>query len=531
MSDTYSVGDKDERTSKTSGLSSLFHRAADKLPAVSSLPHLARQQAVHLNPQQLKETVKLQLLIKSLSGVVQDHQALARERQLYSKNLFTWSRDETGGDLFDICDRIAFLEFKQSEFELDAAAKVEQARILLKDIRNFENDLVPRRRNASNVSTKIAALRKDNNKKNEEQIAKLSAELQQLEQENATFEASFDTLKRSKLHEAFSLKFSAQKELAEKSALVAGYGALLLQGMETDGVGADYKGENRTAQVKAELEAALQAWTPSPTPKLSENAGSGFLSRSDSRSFGTTHASQLAQLETSGAAIPSHSHAGPAVPPHTQSQTLQQHQDPFHDAHAASSATSSHPPPLPTRTHMSPTPASPTGPSDFPINLSPVARPASSTHPIGSPPRELPVDLPPPGVDPAGGAGIAPPEPTVAETGAPIAGTGGPASGVLRPRGNSLALEREKEQAKKDKGREETFNAAGWGGGAAPTSGQASMPGAFGFGAASDVGSSSVGHDGERLPGYGEGDDEAARARDRAEEILAQEREAKAAAH
>ncbi|GAA5890169.1 hypothetical protein JCM6882_009247 [Rhodosporidiobolus microsporus] len=535
-SDSYSIGSEDPTQRKQGGLSSLFHRTKDRLPELSSFPHTIRQGAVLLNPNQLAETRNLQLAIKAYSGVVHDYQALSREGQVFSKALFTWSKEDKGADIVDVCDRLSFLQFKTAELQLEAAGKLEQSRAILKDIRNFENDLVPRRRNAASTAAKIASLQKEQKKtaKVEEQIGKLTAELAQLEAENATFEASFDTLKRQKLHEFATLQFAAQKELGEKLAIVSGYGDLLLQGMETDGVGEQYKGHQRTARVKVELEQALSNWRPSP-------------------SFGETHSIQLSELDSSSTASPfsSHDHAslsaaqGRVVPP------IPGHQDPFHDAHASSSSSSGGgAPPLPRRPSPQPSPThalSPSSPpADFPINLSPTARPAAADlAAIGSPPHEVSIPLPPPGVDPSTGEGMAPPEPTVAETGAPKLGTGGPSSGQLRPRGNSLA--KEKQKAEEQHGHDaiasaavqgsgssvmshETYDPAGWGGSDAGVP----MPGGFGHPlsqvptVATSGSTVEGGEGGERLPGYGEGDDEAARARERAEQILADERERKA---
>lgn len=150
---------------------------------------------------------------------------------------------------------------------------------------------MPRRRNQHNLATRIATLQKEvaaatskrSDRKYEDQVTKLQAELQAVAAENATYETSFSVLKRTKLHEAFSLQCEAQKELGEKLAVIAGYGELLLQGMETDGTGPDYAGKDRTARVKAELEQALQQWSPSPMPRLSDTGASGLLDRSDTR--------------------------------------------------------------------------------------------------------------------------------------------------------------------------------------------------------------------------------------------------------
>lgn len=139
------------------------------------------------------------------------------------------------------------------------------------------------------------------------------------------------------------------------------------------------------------------------------------------------------------------------------------------------------------------------------------------------------IPSPPPGAE---NFGLAPKEPTVAETGEPIIGTGGPSSGQLRPRTSSLSQQQQQQQKQKAS----TFDAAGWGGNHPDNSG---MPGGFGSSGAFGFETSSSnlnrnstisgggGPEGEDLPAYGDGDEEAQAARDRAEQILAEERERK----
>lgn len=123
----------------------------------------------------------------------------------------------------------------------------------------------------------------------------MSADLQQLEREDSTFESSLEVLKRTKLHEAFTLHFAAQRELGEKLAVVGGYGELLLQGMETGGVGEQYDGQEKAAKIRAEVVETLNAWSKPliPTPELKLD-GSSFLGRSETQcvfpsSFSSSH--------------------------------------------------------------------------------------------------------------------------------------------------------------------------------------------------------------------------------------------------
>ncbi|KPV74582.1 uncharacterized protein RHOBADRAFT_54381 [Rhodotorula graminis WP1] len=559
------MSENDKPTTRTS-ISSLLSRAQERVPPLSALPHLARQGAARVDPRQHAETLQLQLVIKSLSGCVQDRHALAREQQVFAKQLFTWSRDDDGLDVADTCDRLAWMLFKTSELEQECANKVEESRAILKDIRNMENDLVPRRRNEKQLANKIATLSKEAaaattskaDLKASEQLHKLRAEHAQVEAENRTFEQSFAVLKRQKLHEAFSRQFMAQRALGDKSALVAAYGELLLQGLETQGAGNEYKGKERTARVKVELEAALAGWTPGPAPELNEQAhddGASVLNHSDTRSFGETHGPQLSQLDSHGppSSAPS-SHDSPANA-FAHAPALAHHHHISHppplatlhsqaelDTSSFSSSSSHHgvPPPLPPRA-SSPSPSSipPPLPARASQPLSPGAASRinlSPTSPVlpTSPTRAataVAVDLSPPGVDTS--PGMAPPEPTVAETGAPILGTGGPSSGTLSPRRNSTL-------SGSGSGSTSSFATAHAHAhepipaGAAPQSAipPLSMPGTFdaaGWGSSSSLDGQSGEHErNEDLPAYGEGDDEARRAREQAEKILAQERERKA---
>jgi len=137
---------------------------------------------------------------------------------------------------------------------------------------------------------------------------------------------------------------------------------------------------------------------------------------------------------------------------------------------------------------------------------------------------------------------MAPPEPTVAETGAPILGTGGPSSGTLSPRRGSIRRPSDATSTLSGSTFATAHAQEPVPAGAAPQSAipPLSMPGTFdpaGWGSSSSTSDVHLGeqHDErgrndelDELPAYGEGDDEARRAREQAEAILAQERESKA---
>ncbi|KAL8278447.1 hypothetical protein RQP46_009137 [Phenoliferia psychrophenolica] len=229
---------------------------------------------------------------------------------------------------------------------------------------------------------------------------------------------------------AEAVQFEAQRELGEKLAIVASYGTLLLQGMD-GGIGDEYTGQERTAAIRGHTANALEQWNPAhpyvPTPEL-PSGGSSFLGRSDTGSFGSTHAHELSQLD----------HA--SLPPQPSPSFAQ-------TGHSSDNTPLSTPPILPTRPVPIPVPNA---------SLSSASHQSSSSAslPSGVPPINLAPTSPPPiptatfspPLSPSSAAQQAvtsptlpaipgvPAGPTVAETGEPIVGTGGPASGQLAPR-------------------------------------------------------------------------------------------------
>ncbi|KAM0755725.1 hypothetical protein T439DRAFT_10792 [Meredithblackwellia eburnea MCA 4105] len=275
------------------GLSGLFSKVQghldklglDKLPAVDQIQSNIRQQMTAHNPRQQAETLKLQLALKAAGGVAQNLESLGREEQLYSKNLFQWGKDEDGEDLKDLTDRLAYLIFKSAEVQKAQAERIKQSRLALKDVRNFENELQPRRAKRAALAAKLQQL-KTSSKTAGSQVQQVEADLAQLTQEEETFSESLAVLKRQKLHEAFRVHFEGQREMGEKLAVIAGYAEVLLNGMETSGVGKDYDGMEKTAAVRASVAEKLDAYNPAtpliPTPQL--QLGSSFLGRQDTGS-------------------------------------------------------------------------------------------------------------------------------------------------------------------------------------------------------------------------------------------------------
>ncbi|SCV70510.1 BQ2448_1904 [Microbotryum intermedium] len=412
------------------GVGSFQHTLeADRGPTRGSSPPCnRRQQAASIN--QHAETVKLHMAIKAQRGVVLDEQALARELALYSKHIYLWGQDENfehAADVVDISDRLAYLLLASSELHAAHATKVEQARIPLKVLRNHQNnEIVPKRREQESLQRRLDAIKDKTSAKSSDEAARLQAELYAVELELHSKELEAERLKRKQLNETFGLMFEAQKELGEKQAMIAGYGALFLREFES-GFGAHYQGQERTAQIKGELGEALKAWTPDrpliPLPTLS-SGGSRWLGRQETGSLHETHGEQLNAVHPESPALASTQSSPspvpvrrvPPPPPSISDQSFMavagattsssSSGDAFQQPAIMRSASSS----SATRINLSPTP----------VDLGPHYTPPTSPLPA----------------DPIEGVPLGP---TVAETGTPIVGSGGPITGQLRPRAPSNA--------------------------------------------------------------------------------------------
>lgn len=360
------------------------------------------------------------------------------------------------------------------------AKKLEEARTCLKEIRNYENSLKDQRDRRTQLEAQIGKLRTASKPDSHQadKIADLQDDLDQLAAAGtpiAAAEAKVNSLRRTKLAQAYKLQFAGLQELGEKTAIVASYGQALISGWDVSETAGktDYVDGERTAAVRSGMESALAAWTPAkayiPAPTISTG------SKSYAPSFHESHSHELARIPTETNPIVEHNNAfdsyyqqpdSPGVPPAGSGVGTTNT--------AAAAAAAAQPPALPARVQHTgsstasavPIPgafnqSSATGAPAAAAIGSSSAYTSAAPNPTASNPfadqlNNSPSDLPAPAAvhsttssglrDPfssASGTGhtstsaasIAEQSgslPTVAETGAPITGTGGPSSGVLR---------------------------------------------------------------------------------------------------
>jgi len=137
---------------------------------------------------------RLQRLIKSASGLVTAHEAAGRERLAVAAQLSEWG-EQTGDEaVSDVSDKVGVVLAELGEQEDAYAHALDDARALLKAVRNTERSVQPSRDGRARVADDIAKL-----KSREPQSARLvilEQELVRAEAENLVAEAQLSNVVR-----------------------------------------------------------------------------------------------------------------------------------------------------------------------------------------------------------------------------------------------------------------------------------------------------------------------------------------------
>ncbi|KAL4064891.1 Eisosome component PIL1-domain-containing protein [Scleroderma yunnanense] len=350
--------------------------------------------------QQYTNTTPLQRIITTEKGVALDLDSLSTDAKAQSKELYTWGQAEDP-DLKDVTDRLAYLNFVQGSLASSLAIKFDEARSPLKALRDAEAAITPKRNIRAGIQTRIRRLEHSQEKNAERQIAELSDQLARAEKNDEPHEKEILILKRKAIRDSERVKWDAIREYGEKLILLAQAAKPIVDALPTlpPTPTNPYTGASQTAAARAALQTVLDHYKPGQLtlPPLGAD-----LSRSDTRSFGESHASELSTITTPG------EHPGlPITPP--PSGAVQQSEKSTHS-----------PPPI--------NPAA--------LNQSAASIPAHSSS-VAAP---VPILAHATTEDPAIPEGL----PTVAETGVPLSAGPegpGPARGSLKDvRSGSQAL-------------------------------------------------------------------------------------------
>ncbi|KAH3902990.1 related to Sphingolipid long chain base-responsive protein LSP1 [Saccharomycodes ludwigii] len=206
---------------------------------------------------------RLNALVKTEKSILQSWELVAVEKRDAAKQLSLWGMDNDD-DVSDVTDKLGVLLYELGDLEDQFIDKYDQYRLTLKSIRNIEASVQPSRDRKQKITDVIAGLKyKD---PNSPKLAVLEQELVRAEAESLVAEAQLSNITREKLKASFAYLFDSYKELAEKNALIAGYGKALLELLDdspvTPGEGRPiYDGYEASKQIIVDAEAALDNWT------------------------------------------------------------------------------------------------------------------------------------------------------------------------------------------------------------------------------------------------------------------------------
>lgn len=206
---------------------------------------------------------KLSQLVTTEKGVLRSMEVVANERRAAARQLSLWGVDNDD-DVSDVTDKLGVLIYELGELQDQFIDKYDQYRVTLKSIRNIEASVQPSRDRKEKITDEIAHL-----KYKDPQSAKipvLEQELVRAEAESLVAEAQLSNITREKMKAAFNYQFDSIRELAEKFALIAGYGKALLELLDDSPVTpgetrAAYDGYEASRQIIMDAEVALESWT------------------------------------------------------------------------------------------------------------------------------------------------------------------------------------------------------------------------------------------------------------------------------
>ncbi|PCH33799.1 hypothetical protein WOLCODRAFT_135329 [Wolfiporia cocos MD-104 SS10] len=393
-----------------------------KSHAVESIHHQLRS----FQQQYSNSVAPVQKIITTEKGVALDFDSLASDSHAHSKELYMWGQREEP-DIKDVTDRLAWINYIEGSLAQTLAQKLDASRAPFKALRDAENNLSGRRNIRASLHNQIARVEHDQQRGSQQRLAELRQQLHQAEVNDEPQEKEIELLKRKAIRDSENLKWQASREYAEKLLLLSQASSAVLKALPTIPPGDhQYHGAETTASVRAALQQALDNYKlgdivlPLQTPVE--------LARSDTRSFGETHAQELSRINTAGTSVQPNIPLTP--PPTVGGSALPPAQSQGSNSSYASPPPSNSPPLLPTRgspTQMASSP--PVGTQSPPLNPmalnqapAPIPVTTSSSSPVVAPnPTDPAVKIP----------SITP---TVAETGVPkSAGSDGPgpASGSI----------------------------------------------------------------------------------------------------
>ncbi|KAI0539998.1 Eisosome component PIL1-domain-containing protein [Xylaria digitata] len=169
---------------------------------------------------------RLYRLIKSTNNLISAHETAGKERNAIAQELSEWGEQTQDEAVSDISDKIGVILSELGAQEDSYAHNLDDARGILKTIRNTEKSVQPSRDNKGKIADEIQKLKLKEPQST--RLVILEQELVRAEAENLVAEAQLTNITRKKLREAYDAEFEAVIERAEKQIILAKHGKRLL---------------------------------------------------------------------------------------------------------------------------------------------------------------------------------------------------------------------------------------------------------------------------------------------------------------
>ncbi|KAG6902899.1 hypothetical protein C0995_010069 [Termitomyces sp. Mi166 len=350
-------------------------------------------------------TTPVQKIITIEKSLAIDFESIARDAKSQSKELYTWGQAEPE-DLMDVTDRLAFINFVHGSLASSLASKLDAARAPFKALRDAETAIAPRRNLRASLQSQLARVEHDQQRGYEKKMAEIKEQIHKAELDDQPQEKEIELLKRKAVRESEQLKWDAFREYGEKLVLLSQASAPIIGALPTFPPTSDqpYTGAQATGAARASLQRALDNYKTGHINLPAQLSGAD-LHRSDTRSFGESHADELSSINSDATHISSPAFAPSSTPSDYKTHSVQP-PPPFKPSEAQGADKTSLPLIDPATLNQTPTPIPATG------STSPTSPVLASTSSSALPPVT----------------------PTLAETGVPVSartGGPGPASGSL----------------------------------------------------------------------------------------------------
>ncbi|KAH9902137.1 Eisosome component PIL1-domain-containing protein [Xylariomycetidae sp. FL2044] len=206
---------------------------------------------------------RLYRLIKSTNNLISNHEAAGKERENIARELSEWGEQTQDEAVSDISDKVGVVLSELGLQEENYAHNLDDARNILKAIRNTEKSVQPSRDNKGKIADEIQKLKLKEPQST--RLVTLEQELIRAEAENLVAEAQLTNITRKKLKEAYHAEFEAVIERAQRQVILAQHGHRLLDLLDDSPISPGdgrrgYENSSAARQILNDAEDDLKDW-------------------------------------------------------------------------------------------------------------------------------------------------------------------------------------------------------------------------------------------------------------------------------